>query len=438
MKNTPIHFTTVKRIIENSGIEDIGKASIRELVRLVSQIEETTGERFVRMEMGVPGLDAVKTGVEAEIEALRKGVASVYPLIEGLPALKEEVSRFIRLFLNVDISPQTCIPTVGSMMGSMAAFMVANRTDRQKEGTLFIDPGFPVQKTQCQLLGHDFKSFDLYNYRGRRLKEKLESFLGSGKISTILFSNPNNPSWMCLNDEELSIIGDLADRYDVIVIEDLAYFAMDFRSDMSVPGQPPYQPTVARYTDNFIMLISSSKIFSYAGQRIGVMAVSEKIYNRKYPDLTRYFSSEHFGHALVYGAIYAMCAGVSNSAQHALAAILKAVNNGEYNFVEVVKEYGVKAGIMKDIFKRNGFRIVYEKDIDLPLADGFYFAVSYPGFTGGELLKELLYYGISAISLEITGSERPDGLRACVSMVEKSQFPDMEKRLKQFRADHPM
>jgi len=438
MKNTPIHFTTVKRIIENSGIEDIGKASIRELVRLVSQIEETTGERFVRMEMGVPGLDAVKTGVEAEIEALRKGVASVYPLIEGLPALKEEVSRFIRLFLNVDISPQTCIPTVGSMMGSMAAFMVANRTDRQKEGTLFIDPGFPVQKIQCQLLGHDFKSFDLYNYRGRRLKEKLESFLGSGKISTILFSNPNNPSWMCLNDEELSIIGDLADRYDVIVIEDLAYFAMDFRSDMSVPGQPPYQPTVARYTDNFIMLISSSKIFSYAGQRIGVMAVSEKIYNRKYPDLTRYFSSEHFGHALVYGAIYAMCAGVSNSAQHALAAILKAVNNGEYNFVEVVKEYGVKAGIMKDIFKRNGFRIVYEKDIDLPLADGFYFAVSYPGFPGGELLKELLYYGISAISLEITGSERPDGLRACVSMVEKSQFPDMEKRLKQFRADHPM
>ena len=29
------------------------------------------------------------------------------------------------------------------MMGGMAGFMVANRNDRTKEGTLFLDPGFP-------------------------------------------------------------------------------------------------------------------------------------------------------------------------------------------------------------------------------------------------------------------------------------------------------
>jgi hypothetical protein len=29
----------------------------------------------------------------------------------------------------------------------MAAFLVANRSDHNKKGTLFIDPGFPVQKT---------------------------------------------------------------------------------------------------------------------------------------------------------------------------------------------------------------------------------------------------------------------------------------------------
>ena len=70
-----------------------------------------------------------------------------------------------------------CIPTVGSMMGAMVSFLVANRNDKTKEGTLFIDPGFPVQKQQVKMLGHDYHSFDVYNYRGKKLKDKLESYL---------------------------------------------------------------------------------------------------------------------------------------------------------------------------------------------------------------------------------------------------------------------
>jgi aspartate/methionine/tyrosine aminotransferase len=49
---------------------------------------------------------------------------------------------------------------------------------------------------------------------------------------------------------------------------------MDFRKDLSVPGEPPFQATVANYTSNYILLLSSSKAFSYAGQRTGVMIIS--------------------------------------------------------------------------------------------------------------------------------------------------------------------
>ena len=80
---------------------------------------------------------------------------------------------------------------------------------------------------------------------------------------------------------------------------------------------------------------------------------------------------------------------------------------------------------------------VYDKDIDQELADGFYFTFSYPGFTGAALLRELLYYGISAISLEITGSVRIEGLRACVSQVHLDQMSLLERRLQQFQKDHP-
>ena len=390
MKNTPIPYNVVKQKIDESGLQKVGRATIREIVKLVSDIEAATGEKFIRMEMGVPGLAPAKVGIEAEIKALNSGVAQIYPIIDGIPSLKKEISRFVKNFMNISVAEKCCIPTVGSMQGGMAAFLVGNRCDSKKDTILFIDPGFPVQKQQVKVLGMKHETFDVYNYRGKKIEEKLESYLKNGNISTILYSNPNNPSWICFSEQELEIIGKLATKYDVMVIEDLAYFAMDFRKDLSVPGKPPYQVTVANYTDNWLMLISSSKAFSYAGQRIGSMVVSDKLFNRKYPDLKQYFGTDEFGRAMVYGAIYSLSSGTSHSAQYGLAAMLKAANDGDFNFVEAVKVYGERAHVMKNLFTENGFKIVYDMDEDKPLADGFYFTISYPGLSGEDLIEELI------------------------------------------------
>jgi aspartate/methionine/tyrosine aminotransferase len=438
MCKIPISPDIIQSMKESTGVTSPGSASIREIVLLVNKIELNTGIKFIRMEMGVPGLPSPSIGIDAEIEALKSGVAAIYPNISGIGPLKRESSRFIKLFLDVDINSEGCIPTVGSMMGAMVSFLVANRNDKTKEGTLFIDPGFPVQKQQVKMLGHEYNSFDVYNYRGKKLRKKIESYLKTGKISSLLYSNPNNPTWICLNEEELEIIGELSRKYDVIVIEDLAYFGMDFRKDYSNPGKPPFQPTVAHYTDDYVMLISSSKIFSYAGQRIGIMAISDHLFNRSYPDLLRYYSSDKFGNSAIFGALYGISAGVTHSVQYGFTAILKAVNDGVYKYRDDIKEYGEKAHLMKKMFISNSFTIVYDRDLDEPLADGFYFTISYPGMTGNRLIDELLCYGISAISLNNTGSEKQDGLRACVSQVSRKQFGDLAFRLKRFNEDHPV
>jgi len=437
-RKTPIDYNIVTSKISELGIDNLGHAKIREIVKVVNEIEEATGEKYIRMEMGVPGLDPVDVGTAAEIEALKNGVASQYANIEGIPELKKEISRFCKLFIDLDVSAGSCIPTVGSMQGSIAAFMVANRNNRDREGTLFLDPGFPVQKQQCIVLGHNYRTFDIYNYRGSKLKDKIREHLDTGLVSSILYSNPNNPSWICFTEEELKSIGELATEYDAIVIEDLAYFGMDFRIDVSEPGKPPFQSTVARYTDLYLLLISCSKTFSYAGQRIGMMVMSDYLFNRRYPDLLRYYTTDRFGHSMIYGAIYALSAGASHSAQYAVAAILRAASEGKFNIVSRVREYGERASRMKELFLKYGFRIVYDWDVDKPIADGFFFTLSYPGFSGARLLKELLYYGISAISLEITGSERKEGIRACVSQVKLDQLPLLEKRLQLFSRDYPI
>lgn len=438
MRQTPINYEIVSQKIKESNLPSVGRATIREIKKLVDQIEEATNTHFVRMEMGIPGLPAAVQGVRAQIDALEKGVASIYPDIQGTASLKFEISRFVKNFLDISVQPDGCIPTVGSMQGGFAAFMTVNRMHKDREGTLFLDPGFPVHKQQIKILGQDCRSFDVYNYRGEKLREKLNEMTADGKVSSILYSNPNNPSWICFTDEELRIIADVANEKDIVVIEDLAYFAMDFRHDYGKPGVAPYQPTVAKYTDNFILLISSSKAFSYAGERIAMMVISDKLFSTSAPDLTRFYSSANLGHSLVFGALYALSSGTSHSAQYALKAILEAANSGELDFTNQVREYGEKAKIMKELFTSNGFKIVYDTDVNKPIADGFYFTFSYPGFSGEDLLGELIYYGISAISLAITGSTRLEGIRACVSLVSRNQFGDLKERLEWFHKDHPI
>lgn len=436
MKEKPISSRIVDDVLSKNGIKDVSKASIREIKRLINEIETASGVKFVRMEMGIPGLPPCKIGVEAQIRALQNGVASIYPDIEGIPELKTETARFVKNFIGLDVDPACCIPTVGSMMAGMAGFMTLCRARKERDTTLFIDPGFPVQKQQHRVLGLKYETFDVYNFRGPKLEAKLESYLRKGNIHSIIYSNPNNPSWICFTDEELRIIGGLADKYDVCIFEDLAYFGMDFRRDISRPGVPPYQPSVGKYTDNYALLISGSKAFSYAGERIGMLVFSNKMYNREFPDLIPYFGMPKFGRAIVYGTIYAMSSGVAHSVQYALAAILKACNDGTYNYLDDVREYGEKAAIMKKLFTDNGFKIVYDRDGDMPLADGFYFTLSYPGMDSAELLHEFMYYGISAISLTITGSEHTEGLRACVSLVQRDQFPALKERLELFHKNN--
>lgn len=437
MKNTPIKKELVDRIIQEFDIRDFGKATIREVKAIAAKAENESGVEFIKMEMGVPGLPPSAIGVKAEIDALQSGIASLYPDINGLPLLKEEASQFIKAFINVDLKPEGCVPVTGSMQGTFASFLTCSQCNEERDTILFIDPGFPVQKQQLVVMGQKHETFDVYNYRGSQLKEKLENYLKKGNISAIIYSNPNNPSWICLKEEELRTIGELATQYDVIVLEDLAYFAMDFRRDLSKPFAPPYQPTVAHYTDNYVLLISGSKAFSYAGQRIGVSCISNKLYHRSYPGLTKRYGGGTFGSVFIQRILYALSSGTSHSAQYALAAMLKAANEGKYNFLNEVKVYGERAHKLKEIFLHHGFHLVYDNDLGEPVADGFYFTIGYPGMSSGDLAKELMYYGVSAISLITTGSDQ-EGLRACTSFIQEHQYKQLDERMALFAMNHPV
>jgi aspartate/methionine/tyrosine aminotransferase len=352
--------------------------------------------------------------------------------------LKTEASRFVKAFLNVDISARACVPTVGSVAGSYGSFIACTQRTPGKNKVLFIDPGFPIQKSQLRVIGAEWAEFDIYNYRGEALREKLEQMLSKGDIAAIVYSNPNNPAWICLEEQELKIIGELATKYDVIVMEDLAYFCMDFRHDLGHPFEPPYPPTVAHYTDNYILMLSSSKIFSYAGQRMALTCISDKLFDRQFPALAeRYKDAGVFGQTLIASILYMITSGCTASTQYAYAEMLRLSTEGKINFVEDTREYAVRAEKMKKIFTDNGFHIVYDRDVTQDVGDGFFFTIGYGDMSGGELLTELLYYGVSSISLSTTGSEQ-QGVRACTSRMRDDLYEVMQERMQAFAADHPL
>ncbi len=428
---TPLDNKTVTEVIDEMSLGDFSQATIRDLQTLSRTLEEKTGEPVIHLEMGVPGLQPSEIALRAEAEALANGAATQYPPNGGIPRIKNAASQFVKAFIGVDIDPLCCIPTTGSMQGTFATF-TAIRHAIAKDTVLLIQPGFPVQTTQCDVIGLKHQALDIYDYRGQKLIEKLEEILSAGNISSIVYSNPNNPSWVCFTEEELQGIGELATKYDVIVLEDLAYFAMDFRRDLSHPFQAPYQATVARYTDNYVLWISGSKAFSYAGQRIGVTCISNKLYHREYAPLKEKFGVATFGDFFTNRLMYTLSSGTTHSVQCAMSALMEAACDGSYNFLDDVKEYGRRAKFLKDVLLAAGFQLVYDNDMGSPLADGFYFTVIYPGMTGLQLTRELIYYGIAVFPLDTMGSTQ-QGVRICTSFFKPEQEQLFKERIEAFK-----
>ena len=49
-------------------------------------------------------------------------------------------------------------------------------------------------------------------------------------------------------------------------------------------------------------------------------------------------------------------------------------------------------------------------------------------------MNKLIYYGVSAISLESTGAKR-DGMRGCASSIREDQYEQLDERLRKFNED---
>jgi len=182
-------------------------------------------------------------------------------------------------------------------------------------------------------------------------------------------------------------------------------------------------------------LISASKIFSYAGQRVAMVCISPTLFDKREPALEGFFGIQGFGNAYIFGVIYAVSSGVCHSAQRAMAAMLNAAAAGDINFVEDCREYERRCHIAKQVFIEHGFNLVYDEDDGEPVSDGFFFTATYGDMDSESLQRALMRHGVAAISLPGTGSKK-DGLRICISRLPDEASVEMLKtRLSAFEQE---
>lgn len=418
---------TIDKSLAEAGI-DFERLDIQELWKQISILEQKLNVQYLRMDFGIPGLPPPDAAINAHLEALSdRKIVSRYPPSEGVTELKVETAEFLNLFLGIQLEPEWCLPTCGSTEAAFIAQAISGRRYKERRQILHLEPGYPPIKAQTQLLGLESCAVDLYACRGRQLIDVIQSHINEGHLAAISWSSPNNPTSMVLSEEELRDIGMLCEWNDVVAIEDAAYLGMIKGGRSSGLRQ---WNSIAQYTDNFFLLLSASKMFSYAGERIGMLVSSAALMGRDYEAMDEFFGCKNVGRA-IKRTIFNLTAGAPHTAQYAIARVLKAINQGQYDFVKILGEYGNRARAVRDILLRNGFYGVYEP-IHEESEGGFYLTFGFPGLTAAQLLKELLYHGITVLPLSVFGSRHEGGVRACVGLLEQEDMPCFEHRISEF------
>mgnify|MGYP005961630089 CR=1 FL=1 len=254
--------------------------------------------------------------------------------------------------------------------------------------------------------------------KNNRLAELRDIFHGTQPVSTFSFQPVRFPWLNATQDEAVN---------KVLHAKDVAI----------VHGPPGTGKTTTLVEAIYETLHRENQVLVCAQSNMAVDWISDKLFDRQYPALAeRYKDAGVFGPTLIASILYMITSGCTASTQYAYAEMLRLSTEGKINFVEDTREYARRAERMKKIFTDNGFHIVYDYDATQVVGDGFFFTIGYGKMKGGELLRELLYYGVSSISLSTTGSEQ-EGVRACTSRMREELYPVMEERMKAFHEDHP-
>ncbi len=382
---------------------------------IAQQIAQKTGHAVIPLHMGIPGIPAPQVIKEAQIQAIRQGDDERYCL-EGYPPLMEELARYYRQHVGVNVHGRDVVTVNGGMEAGSFCFEVVGKRD-ERRAAIFVTPGFA--QNYERMLQCDLEPVQVSMDDGREtLMARIRTAIERHKAGLILLSDPNNPTGAVLTDGELQQLADICnnDAYNVICLVDDAYLEINYSRRTT--------RHLMQLTSRALSLWSASKVYSQAGNRIGAILGPPEAMNAKYPALKQRYETDSLGGALKRLRHNANV-NPNLPAQVGVAAGLAYDNTHDYELCRsACREYQKRINLLKDLCLAAGFKLIYQPE------GALYLAVDHPASqSGDDLAKKLLMAGVSSVPLWVfMGANR--GVRLSVSKMSEEAGKKLESAFK--------
>ena len=239
------------------------------VIRRMTRISNQYGA--VNLSQGFPDFEPPREILERLAEVTKEDFHQ-YAITWGAQNFREALAAKIQHFSGVEVDPNSeLVVTCGSTEAMMAAMMsVTNPGDK----VIVFSPFYENYGADTILSGADPIYVPLIPPTFRFDAEVLEDAFKQ-KPKAIIVCNPSNPCGKVFTCEELTIIADLAKKYDTFVITDEVYEHILYK-----PHEHTYMASLPGMKERTITCNSLSKTYSITGWRLGYTQANADITER--------------------------------------------------------------------------------------------------------------------------------------------------------------
>jgi aspartate aminotransferase len=220
---------------------------------------EAQGRDIVHLEVGEPDFATPENIVQAGIRALKEGKTKYTPSA-GIPELREAIAHQVSQTRGVKIEAEQVVVTPGAkpiMFYSLLSLVEPG------DEVLCPAPGFPIYESMINYCGGTPVPYVLREENHFRFDPDEFRAKANAKTKMIILNSPHNPTGGVLEEGDLRVVAEVAQKYDITVFTDEIYWRVlydgTFSSVLAIPGM----------AERTILLDGFSKTYSMTGWRLG-------------------------------------------------------------------------------------------------------------------------------------------------------------------------
>ena len=214
----------------------------------------------VGLSQGAPDFDSPRWVLDIIKEAFDAGRNQYAPL-SGVPEFRQAISDMYWTKYNLSFDPATQITVTSGATEAIFDSVMALCDPGDK--LIAFEPFFDSYAGSCKMALCTMKAVTLHLPDFSFDRKELEAAI-TPRTKAIIINNPNNPSGKVFSREELTVISEVANKYNLTVISDEVYENLVFDGLEHIPTASI--PGLAYRT---ITINSTAKTFSATGWKIG-------------------------------------------------------------------------------------------------------------------------------------------------------------------------